>query len=102
MEELLEVRIDSMCDALNDEFYPAEFSQEITALDNRYEIEITVAVGDFEGTATGCLPTSEEIENADFDTVERMVENFVFNLRAKAEDVYTDLEELAEEDKEEE
>ena len=90
-----------MCDDMNDEFYPAEFSQEITALGNRYEIEITVAIGDFEGTATGCLPTSEEIENADFDTVERMVENFVFNLRAKAEDVYTDLEELAEEDKEE-
>ena len=59
-------------------------------------------LGDFKGTATGCLPTSEEIENADFDTMERMVENFVFNLRAKAEDVYTDLEELAEEDKEEE
>ena len=102
MEELLEVRIDSMCDALNDEFYPAEFSQEITTLDNRYEVEITVSIGDLEGTATGCLPTSEEIENADFDTMERMVENFVFNLRAKVEDVYTDLEELAEEDREEE
>lgn len=101
MEELLEVRIDSMCDALNDEFYPTEFSREITALDNRYEVEITVSRYNVEGIVTGCLATSEEIENADFDTMERMVENFVFNLRRKVIDVYCDLMDVSEEEGEE-